>query len=189
MVRELPTTITDVAVMRALAHPARISLLEHLSSSGPATATESAEVIGLTPSATSYHLRALARTGLVEEAPGRGDGRERFWRTAVAGGYRLAGGPDADPEVREAKRELLSTFVAWEEAQVRQFMARMTDEPKEWQDATFFGTSTLLLTADELTELKDAVIELLARYSKRTRENPPAGARTVATLFRAFPVS
>jgi len=80
---EQPTPILDAAVMRAMAHPARLALLEHLRNSGPATATECAGVVGLSPSATSYHLRALARAGLVEGAPGRGGPRwcwsARWW--------------------------------------------------------------------------------------------------------------
>jgi DNA-binding transcriptional ArsR family regulator len=188
MVSDPGTTITDVAVMRALAHPARISLLDHLANSGPATATECAEVVDLTPSATSYHLRALAKAGLIEEAPGRGDGRERLWRSTV-GSYRVEGGPDDDPEVQAARSELLHSFVTWEESQVRRYVARMNDEPKKWQDATIFNTTVLQLTAEELDELSDAVLDLLRPYKKRSRQDPPADSRTVSTLFRAFPTS
>src|SRR4051794_8221064 len=73
--------VSDPQVMRALAHPARIEIVEHLSDTGqPVTATECAALVGLSPSATSYHLRELAKYGLVEQAPSRGDGRERLWR-------------------------------------------------------------------------------------------------------------
>jgi DNA-binding transcriptional ArsR family regulator len=186
MEAERATTITDVAVMRALAHPARLALIDHLTASGPATATECAGVVNLTPSATSYHLRALAKAGMVEEAPGRGDGRERFWRSTVAG-YRIEGGPDPDPEVREAKRELLDTFLVWEESQLRQYLARAHDEPKQWQDAAHFGGATLLMTAEELADLGDAIHDLLRPYRKRSRTDSPAGARTVFAQIRAFP--
>lgn len=180
------TTITDVAVMRALAHPTRITLLDHLSNTGPATATECAELVALTPSATSYHLRALAKAGLVEQAPGRGDGRERFWRSRV-GSYSVRDGPETDPEVREAKRELVDSFVSWEEARTRQYIARSDEEPQEWRDATIMNGSTLLVTAEELKALADRVLELLGPYRKRTRANAPPEARTVSSLFRAFP--
>ncbi|HEX3492804.1 MAG TPA: winged helix-turn-helix domain-containing protein, partial [Streptosporangiaceae bacterium] len=90
--------VPEIAVMRALAHPARLGLLEHLAETGPATATECAEVVGQSPSAVSYHLRVLARAGLVETAPGRGDGRERLWRrTDDRYQIRIDGAP-ADPE-------------------------------------------------------------------------------------------
>src|SRR5580700_2423696 len=99
------TPIRDAAVLRALAHPARLALLEHLGHSGPATATECAGVVDLSPSAVSYHLRALAKVGLVEAAPGRGDGRERRWRR-TAERYQVESVADLDPEVREATRAL-----------------------------------------------------------------------------------
>src|SRR5690349_19069342 len=83
--------IRDPGVMRALAHPARLTLMERLTSGAPATATECAELIGLSPSATSYHLRALAKVGLIEQAPGRGDGRERVWRSQIRG-YNIEAG-------------------------------------------------------------------------------------------------
>ncbi len=182
-----PTTkIRDPAVMRALAHPARLTLLQHLSTEGPTTATESAEIVGLSPSATSYHLRALAKVGLVEEAPGRGDGRERRWRSKV-GPYELEGGPDTDPEVRDAKRELVDSFVTWEETRVREFLARIDDEPREWQDVSFIMEAVLSMTADELAGLRRSMDELLEPYRKRRRKEPPPGARTVTALFRAFP--
>src|SRR5260221_7713240 len=73
-------TVRDPEVMRALAHPARLAIMEYLGGGNVATATECAQVCGLSPSATSYHLRELAKAGLIEEAPSRGDGRERVWR-------------------------------------------------------------------------------------------------------------
>jgi DNA-binding transcriptional ArsR family regulator len=84
-------TITDPQVMRAMAHPARIEIMEHLASTGAGvTATEMAALVGLSPSATSYHLRELAKYGLVEQAPSRGDARERVWR-GTSSGWNLGG--------------------------------------------------------------------------------------------------
>jgi len=62
-----PVKLTDPKMMRALAHPARIAIWTHIAMRGSATATECAEVAGLSPSACSYHLRSLARYGFVEE--------------------------------------------------------------------------------------------------------------------------
>jgi DNA-binding transcriptional ArsR family regulator len=54
---ESPMELTDPLAMRALAHPARIAIAQHLALEGPATATQCAEVTGMSPSACSYHLR------------------------------------------------------------------------------------------------------------------------------------
>src|SRR5262245_34883612 len=95
-------SLSDPKAMRALAHPARLAMLSRLGSEGPATATEVAEAAGVTPSAASYHLRMLAKYGFVEDAPPRGDGRERLWKSV---GHTLAVEtlPDDQPEVRAAK--------------------------------------------------------------------------------------
>jgi DNA-binding transcriptional ArsR family regulator len=183
---EQPASTLDAAVMRAMAHPARLALLEHLRNGGPATATECAGVAGLSPSATSYHLRALARAGLVEAAPGRGDGRERLWRI-VAGRYGLRGVADLAPEGREALRALMESLVAWDEIRARRYLSRLDDEPGEWQDAAFFMDSTLQVTAAELTALGQAIQDLLAPYRKDRRPAPPPGTRPVSVAVRALP--
>ena len=46
-----PVRLTDPKMMRALAHPARIAIWMHIAMRGPTTATECAEVAGLSPSA------------------------------------------------------------------------------------------------------------------------------------------
>jgi DNA-binding transcriptional ArsR family regulator len=183
---EQSASTLDAAIMRAMAHPARLALLEHLRNGGPATATECAGVAGLSPSATSYHLRALARAGLVEAAPGRGDGRERLWRI-VAGRYGLRGVADLAPEGREALRALMESLVAWDEIRARRYLSRLDDEPGEWQDAAFFMDSTLQVTAAELTALSQAIQDLLAPYRKDRRPAPPPGTRPVSLAVRALP--
>src|SRR5688572_14530972 len=96
--------------MRALSHPARWAILQHLGLGKPATATELAEVSQLSPSATSYHLRELAKTNLIEEAPSRGDGRERLWQTAVRG-LDIHAGPNSSAEEQAAERGVSELFL------------------------------------------------------------------------------
>jgi DNA-binding transcriptional ArsR family regulator len=184
---ESPRLINEASVMRAMSHPARMTILEHLGAVGPATATECAELVGLSPSATSYHLRALARAGLIEEAPGRGDARERVWRSTVARGYTVMADRDAAPEVKAAEDELVETFMALEAARTRQYLARRGDEPAEWYDLAAFRETVLTVTADELRELTASVYDLLTPYLKRDRPDPPPGARSVSAVFRTFP--
>ena len=181
-----PASTLDAAVMRAMAHPARLALLEHLRNSGPATATECAAVVDLSPSATSYHLRALARAGLVEAAPGRGDGRERLWRSS-AGRYGLSGIADLPPEGREALHALLESLLAWDDVRVRRYLSRLDAEPGQWQDAAFFMDSTLQVTAEELTALGQAMEALTAPYRKNRRGDLPPGTRPVSVAVRALP--
>ena len=63
-------TVGEPDELAALAHPLRLDLLNHLMSSGPATASQCARAVDDTPSNCSYHLRYLARYGLVEPVDG-----------------------------------------------------------------------------------------------------------------------
>ena len=118
--------ISDPRSARALAHPARVGILNRLIAGGPATATQCAGVVGLSPSACSYHMRALLRYGFVRAASRRADGRERVWEAEAPS--RLADlrwqewcgdreawmdGParDANGDSRTAQREGWRTFL------------------------------------------------------------------------------
>ena len=179
--------LTDPTAMRALAHPARLAILTRLQE-GPGTATEVAEVVGVTPSAASYHLRMLAKYGFVEDAPARGDGRERLWRH---GGSGLTVSPEADdlPEVRSAK-ELLIKIVR---DQAADEMTRALDnhdrEPQEWRDASIFHRTVLLVDAEELKRLSEQIDELFAPYlvSARDRSQASTGARISEAQVSLFP--
>lgn len=60
-------------------HPVRIALLDALADAGTLTSTEAARRLGYSSGLCSFHLRQLARYGIVEEAPHPG-GRARPWR-------------------------------------------------------------------------------------------------------------
>ena len=79
--------------MRAVSHPARWRVLQELWSGRTLTSTDAAGLVGLSPSAMSYHLRRLAALGLVEQTPSA-DGRQRPWR-ATTDGLNMTGQPDA----------------------------------------------------------------------------------------------
>ncbi|MCX3063898.1 helix-turn-helix domain-containing protein [Streptomyces beihaiensis] len=61
-------------------NPVRIALLDLLAEVGTATSTQAAARLGHSSGLCSFHLRQLARHGLIEEAPHSGGGRVRPWR-------------------------------------------------------------------------------------------------------------
>ena len=182
------TRITDPQTMRALAHPARLAILLAMQRGQTGTATEFAEVCGLSPSATSYHLRALARAGMVEEAAGRGDGRERVWQaTGGQGGYEVRSGPKAGPDAVRAEQELVTAYLAHQEAKLRAWVAQWGNETQEWYDATVMFDSTVVVSSAELAALSQAVSDLLEPYRRSVRVDPPPAAREVEVMFRLVP--
>src|SRR3954452_5091292 len=83
----------DAPSLKALAHPLRVQILRLLELREQMSVTSLAAELGETTGAVSYHLRQLARHGLVEEGDAeeaeQPDGgpvvgrRRRLWRMAV----------------------------------------------------------------------------------------------------------
>lgn len=92
MAPDPPPLLDDHDRMRAVSHPARWRVLQELWNGSVLTSTDAAELVGLSPSAMSYHLRRLAALGLVEQSPSA-DGRERPWRASTEG-LNMTGQPD-----------------------------------------------------------------------------------------------
>jgi DNA-binding transcriptional ArsR family regulator len=177
--------VTEPTVMRAMAHPARLAIIEYLGAGHEATATECAEVCGLSPSATSYHLRALAKAGLIEEAPSRGDGRERLWRAPAM--MVSVDVEDASPETRQAALELVYGALAHGDRQARRWFARLSKEQGEWANRAAILSKRLRVSAAEMAEVSEKLLALLEPYNARTRSDAPAGAREVAIQLRIVP--
>ena len=190
MPKERLRDVSDVRVLAALAHPVRFQLLGYLLELGPRTATECAAVVEATPSACSYHLRHLARFGLVERADGEDatDGRERRWQ-ASATGFRLGvGPPSADSPAEHAARRSLAVAGVDENARLaREYLATAEVLPAEWQDAAGFAAYGLRVTPEELAAIGAALDEVLRPYVGATREDVPDGARAVHVTVQAFP--
>jgi predicted ArsR family transcriptional regulator len=158
-----PIKLTDPTMMRALAHPARIAIWTHLGLRGPATATECAEVAGLSPSACSYHLRTLARYGVVEEdLASAADGRQRPWRVRVLA-YSIESDSSTPAATRLAMDVLGESMRADAEETRAQYLARLTEYPVDWQHAAGDMHFVAHVTAEVLSALRDELDEVLVR--------------------------
>src|SRR5262245_30152812 len=140
--------IEDPGALRALAPPARLAVVDERSQAFERTSTELAEVTGLTPSAMSYHLRALERWGMVERGEARGDGRERPWRAA---GRTLS----LDPEtVSVAATDVVAgTTLQQLREKFRRWAMVEPSEGKAWRDVTGMSRGYFWLTEEEVAEL------------------------------------
>jgi DNA-binding transcriptional ArsR family regulator len=180
--------ISDPGALRALAHAGRYAILEHLQSGEPATATECAQVAGLSPSACSYHLRLLARHGFVEEDTARDDGRERAWR-ATSTGWWSDVDPDTNPTTAQALDSTLArVMMASSDEKVLAFVDHAANEP-DWREAALFSNSTVAVTAAELADISQAIMAVLKPYflSDRPAGEIPEDARDVHVSIRMAP--
>jgi DNA-binding transcriptional ArsR family regulator len=178
--------LTDPKALRALAHPIRLELVGLLRRRGPLTATRAGELLGESSASCSFHLRQLAKYGLVEEAGG-GEGRERPWRATAM----FTGWPDvADTPELAAASDLLRAVIAERYfEQLMRWLERRDGEPEGWQEAAHFGDTMLWVTEDELRALASNEQALMAPYLERQTkpELRPPGARLVSYLHLAFP--
>jgi predicted ArsR family transcriptional regulator len=181
------TWLTDPRALRAYAHPVRMALVGLLRTEGPLTATRAAELLGESSGTCSFHLRQLAKYGLVEEAGG-GTGREKPWRaTTTSTDWDTTG--DGTPETAAAA-SMLSTVIAEQYfEQLMRWLETSPGEPAEWQQAAMLGDRILYVTPAELGELRDRVRELMDEYYERQLrpELRPEGGRLVTWLNIAFP--
>lgn len=167
--------LSDPRAIRALAHPARLAILEALLPGEELTATEAASITGLSPSATSYHLKALERWGIVEAGRPRADGRDRPWK---ATGRSIEVSSDA-PRTVLAETAVLGVFLDRNRALAAEFLERQDEEPAQWRDTMELANSDYWLTSGELAEISAALRRVLEPYEQRRRGSRPDGSRRV----------
>jgi DNA-binding transcriptional ArsR family regulator len=179
--------LTDPKALRALAHPIRLQLLGQLRVHGQLTATQAGELIGESSASCSFHLRQLAKYGLVEEAGG-GHGRERPWRATTM----FTSWPEVaeDPKVAAAADRLSGVIAEQYVSDLMRWLEVKPDEPEEWQQAAQFGDTFMYVTASELSELAERTRELADAYLDRQTDPAlrPPGARLVSYVHIAHPL-
>lgn len=183
-----PRRIDDATTLRALAHPVRLALMEHLTVLGPLTATEAAELVGESPSSCSFHLRQLAKYGFVEEA-GDGTGRRRPWRIARIG--MTIDSDTGDLATRRAGGEVMRLLRERQLDRYRRWTAERTTWPEEWRRAAIDDEYAFWVTPEELEALHEELGARLFALVKQRLSDPssrPAGAIPVELLLLAYPM-
>jgi len=183
--------ITDPKAIRALAHAARLEVISELYSTQVSrTATELAALTGLTPSAMSYHLRALQKWGIVVPAATTGDARERRWKAAGTDFSINSGGGVASPEFAvldlelEAFRRRVNAYAKTrEEARER----RQEGETADAASSVVLASNLLYLTPGQRAELTEKLFDLLKDYELEDPAQVPEGAERMATMWSMIP--
>ncbi|GAA3299233.1 hypothetical protein GCM10020218_088510 [Dactylosporangium vinaceum] len=153
-------------IQGALDHPVRAALVGLLRERGTVTSTEAARALGGSSGLHSFHLRQLARFGVVEEVAA--GGRAKPWRLVAV--------PSTDALQSSLNRGL-------EDESYQHWLAVRDRAPEHWRRDQAFS-EVVYLTPQELTELGNAVRALVAGYSGRS--GPGRGA--VAAVARFFPL-
>jgi len=180
--------ITDPRAILALAHPARLRIIDKLYGGAEMTASELADLVGKTASAVSYHLRALERWGILVRSQPRPDGRERPWRAA---GRSLRLDVQSDQTQALAQGVVLGTYVTHLAEEVRAWSHSEHTLAEEWQDVALFNRGLPWLTAEEAEDLGADLTAVVKEYAKGRRDagKRPKGSRQVRVFVAVFPVA
>jgi hypothetical protein len=168
----------DTVAAAALRHPVRAALMGLIGARGTLTSAQAAQELGGSSGLYSFHLRQLARYGLIEEAPA-GRGRVRPWRLV-----RAVPSPDPPPTA-----ELDGLARGLEDESYQRWLTQRDRAPARWRRDEAFS-QVLYLTPRELTEMGGAIRELVVRYRQREDRaaTRPPGAVPVAVVARLFPL-
>lgn len=177
--------LTDPEVLEALAHPVRLDLLTYLMANGPASASTCARAVGDTPSNCSYHLRTLARHGLVERVESA-DRRQRPWRATITG---FALEPHADPATPSGRgtAAVMAASLALEQRLLRDYLSHRDSVPAAWREVDLASSYTLRISPAELRVLGEQLDALIRPLIAAGRQSAPADAELVEVDLYAFP--
>lgn len=175
-----PFLVSDPEALRAFAHPLRQRILLELATMEHARAADLARLLDQPANAVSFHLRALAKAGLITEAPEHArDRRDRVWKP-VAEAYAL------DRKV-PGWTAVVDPMLDWVRHNV---MDPVTDESVHRQ----LAASQLMLTTDEVRELSQELTDVIEKWhdkiSEARRADPDQPDRThYQVLFTVGPLA
>lgn len=181
--------LRDARAIRALVHPVRLAVVTALyDHDRQLTATQAAQMVGITPSAMSYHLRALERAGIAKRIDTEGDGRERPYVRA---------GTDLNVSLESpynraaiaATEALLSVAMEKDRSELLAAMSRREDPDRrrDIDDAVNYRRTTLNATVDEIKELQQRITDLVQPFLLEERHDAPDTAGLVALSIALIP--
>ena len=188
VINEVGDLVLHEPQMRALAHPVRLALFDHLSRHGPATIAALAADVGQDGQEVEAGVAELAAAGLIVAEPDKSpeDGTTR-WRAIARGIFFEV---PSDSSGQAAARDLTRVMFLAYESLPRQWVADHEPQldPSWWQAAGLFNAG-MTVTSDELSKIQVELEELLKPYLNRSPNDAPAGSRRVRLLSYFMPQS
>jgi len=177
----------DPRVLRAIAHPVRNRILTELDARGSLRAADVAALLGIPANQASFHLRQLARYGLVEEdAAAARDRRDRVCRATEEAGFSVhLDEVEKAPGGKAASAVFRRTKEAWTHHLVAQAYGG-DRTPGTHRTVT---EQALRLTQAEAEQLVEELTDLVDRWRVRNQGGTDDDRRTyhVLQIVQPFP--
>ncbi|WGL52232.1 helix-turn-helix domain-containing protein [Nocardioides sp. BP30] len=155
----------DPRILRAIAHPVRRRILAELHAGGALRAADVARTLDIPANQASFHLRQLAKYGIVEEAPDQArDRRDRVWKMASDDGISFR---SEDMLAQPGGDAALEVYRRSARAWGYQLVDRSV-EPDDPAAEKWVFNASLRFDPEELVEFAHEVEELHTRWRART---------------------
>ncbi|WP_028652996.1 winged helix-turn-helix domain-containing protein [Nocardioides halotolerans] len=172
----------DPRALRAIAHPVRSRILTELEANGALRAADVAQLLGIPANQASFHLRSLAKFGLVEEDPSAArDRRDRVWRAAEGARFDVSISElEKTPDGRAASKVFRRSKEAWAHRVVE--LAYGEDRTPGVHRA--ITEQAVRLTKAEARELTEELVAVVDGWRQRQRDE----ADDERTTYHVFQV-
>ena len=166
-----PRPMSDPRVLRAIAHPMRARILDEFDLSATLRAADIADVLQIPANQASFHLRQLAKYGLIKAAPEAArDRRDRVYRRVEERGFRL---DVEDIEAEPGGKAALSVFRQSKAAWAHGLVDEAFTFRKEEDTFSAIVDQNFRLSKDEAVQLMGEIDDVLASWAARSRDRSP----------------
>lgn len=160
-------------MLKAMSHPLRRRILELMHGEVPRRATDLADLLDAPANSVSFHLRQLAKAGLIVEAPEHArDRRDRVWMAAGHGFWV----PTPSEPVGAEDELVLRAFMGQEALDLHDVVAKVTAWVPEWSSGrerrprATVQTGLLELTDEDVKWLSGRLGELMEQAVERSQQ-------------------
>lgn len=173
-----PRTMTS-PMLKAMANPLRRRIFATLAAMDFARAADLSERLNIPANSLSFHLRVMAKAGLIEEAPEQArDRRDRVWRAAPGG---LTIGSPEHPAQEGGQLAMNAYLSQQEHDQLEQLKAvidwgRRYAAGEETVQKGSLNISNLMLNDKEAEELDKRMLEALREVKRSSIQNAHDGS-------------
>jgi DNA-binding transcriptional ArsR family regulator len=159
-----PRPMSDPRVLRAIAHPMRARILDEFDLSTTLRAADVADLLDIPANQASFHLRQLAKYGLIVAAPEAArDKRDRVYRRSDRRAFQL----DVDDiEAEPGGKAALSVFRQSKAAWAHRLVDEVFSFKKQKDTFSAIVDQNLRLSKAEAAQFMGEVDEVLARWVK-----------------------
>ena len=171
----------DPRVLRAIAHPVRNRILLEIEAAGPMRAADVARALDLPANQASFHLRQLAKYGVLEEAPDQArDRRDRVWRLVSGEQLRI---DIRDLSASPGGKAAVSVWARHAAARAHELVdSAYSLEHAEGTSSSIIEAS-VRLTKDEARALTGELDRLIETWAARTRHATDGAERRTYQLL------